>query len=194
MTKAAKVSALAGMTLIDDKASLFKAIDLWGNRAAKWAKDGHILAVSALAMSAKHNDIGPVNRMFTVMPNGVKRESMTSWLLAYGALVANTDSATKKDKPFVYTKDKEFKVEAAAGDPWYDHKPDKAPDEVFDVQKALMAIIKKAQGKELIHGELITAVQALLSDSETVATAGDGEDGAETIDDTNDALSGVSGE
>lgn len=189
MNKQVKPHAL---TLIEDKAVFIKEVENWGKRGTKWAKDGHILAVSALAISAAHGDIGPVNRLYLAMPNGTKREAMTSWLLAYGALMANTDSATKKDKPFIYTKDKEFKVDAGAADPWYNHKPDKAPDEVFDVQKALEAVIKKAQGKELVHGELIGEVSALLSKVATPAHAGDGEDGSEELDDTNGALKGVS--
>lgn len=149
------------MNLITDKVTLEKAITAWGTRGTKWAQEGHMLAMSALTMTSKHNDVGPVNRLYKAMPKGTKSSAMASWLLAYGALLANEDSKTKADMPFKYTKDKDYNLAAAAQDAWFNHKPEPAADEVFDLAKAVEAIIKRAQGKQLVHGEMLTGLQAL---------------------------------
>jgi len=153
--------------LIADKAELFKKIDAWGARGKKWAEEGHTIAMSALTMFSKHNDIGPVNRVLTAMPKGTKVTGMVSWFLTHGALRQN-DGDNAKEQPLVYTKDKVTNLEAAAQDPWYNHKPESATDQVFDLQKALERILVQAKGKELVHGELLTGVQSLLSMVKTV--------------------------
>ena len=149
--------------VITDKAELDKKIDAWAARGKRWADEGHILAMSCLTILAKTGDIGPVNRLLVSMPKGTKVTAMVSWFLTYGPLVQNTDKSTDKEKPLVYTKDKTGDLEGAAQDPWFNHKPESATDPVFDLAKALESIVQKAKGKELVHGELLTGVQSLLS-------------------------------
>ncbi len=151
------------MKTITDKDVLIKLIDSIKNRGAKLDSDVQLAGLSSLAHLKAHGDIGFVNRLYLAMGKGARKAALTSWFLTYGSLSANTDGATKADKPFVFSKDKETNVEGASQDPWFDHKPDAAPDTVFDVQKALEAIIKKAKGKELVHGGLLTGVQGLLA-------------------------------
>lgn len=150
------------MNLITDKALLVKLIESIATRGKKLDSDIQLAGLSCLDHLAKHGDIGQINRLYLALGKGARKAALSSWLLSHGALVANTEK-DKADKPFIYTKDKATNVQAASQDPWYDHKPDAAPDEVFDLQKALEAIIKKAAGKELVHGELLTGVQGLLS-------------------------------
>lgn len=168
------------MKLITDVKELDKAVVAWGQRGTKWASEGHMLAVSALTLTAQHNDVGPINRLYKAMPKGTKSSAMVSWLLAYGAVVANDDSATKADTPFKYTKDKVYNLEGAAKDPWFNHKPEPKADEVFDLAKAVEMIIKRAQGKQLVHGELLTGLQALVTMTHAGETlnADDGEEGS----------------
>jgi hypothetical protein len=166
--------------LITDKVELFKKIDLWGAKGKKWAEEGHNLAMSALSMSAKHGDIGPVNRLLLAMPKGTKVTSMMSWVLMYGPFIQNADKASVNEKPVVYTKDKECDLASAAQDPWYTHQPDSVTDQVLDVQKAIQAIIQKAKGKELVHGELLTGLQSLMAMSATLTKVTDSETGEET--------------
>ncbi len=150
------------MKLITDKAELVKLIDSIKGRGARLDADIQLAGLSCLDHLAKHGDIGQINRLYLALGKGARKAALTSWLLAYGGVVANTEK-DKADKPFIYTKDKETNVQAASQDPWYDHKPDQAPDEVFDLAKALEAIVKKAAGKTLVHGELLTDVQAMLA-------------------------------
>jgi hypothetical protein len=149
-------------------ADLQKAIDAFGKQGAKWADQGHKLGIAALEHLKANGDIGPCNRLYlaVVASKGGRAAAMTGWLLSYGSLVANTDKDTKAEKPFVFAKDKEVKLELAAKDPWYNHKPDAAPDEVFDVQKAIAAILKKAAsfqkaGKQVKGSEVLGDLEAL---------------------------------
>lgn len=150
------------MKLITDKAELVKLIDSIKGRGAKLDSDIQLAGLSCLDHLAKHGDIGQVNRLYLALGKGARKAALSSWLLTHGSLTANVEK-DKADKPFIFTKDKATSVQAASQDPWYDHKPDAAPDEVLDLQKALEALIKKAAGKELVHGELLTGMQGLLA-------------------------------
>lgn len=154
--------------LIQDKAALGKLIDSIKKAGAKLDADIQSAGLGSLHQLSAHGDIGYCNRLYNALSKGARKAAMTSWLLAYGSLTANTDSATKVEKPFVYTKDKATNVDGATADPWYDHKADPAPAEVFDMQKAIEGIIKKAKGKTLAHGELLTGLQALVAMSVSV--------------------------
>lgn len=161
-----------------DKAALDKAISSIAKRAATLDADIQQAGLSCLKHLADHGDVGFVNRLYLALGKGNRKAALSSWFLAYGQLVANTGD-NKKEMPFKYTKDKEATdLQGAAIDPWFDHKPDADPDQVFDVRKALEGIIKKAAGKKLVHGELISSLQSLVM--EPVGTSeptGDADEG-----------------
>lgn len=121
----------------------------------------HHASVAVLVHFAEHKDTGLINRLYDALPRGARRSAWVSWILSYAAVIANADKATKDEKPFLYSKDKDTIPEAGEADPWYNHKPEKAPDEVFDLQKAVKAIIAKAgKAKELKNGNA-NALKAL---------------------------------
>ena len=64
--------------------------------------------------------------------------------LQHFAVVANTDPATKKERPFLNAPDKVNDLEGAKADKWYDCKPSQSPDQLFDLQAAVRALLKKA--------------------------------------------------
>jgi hypothetical protein len=134
------------MNIIKDVTELNKAIDAWGKRGQKWAKDGHELAMSALSRLAEHGDIGPVNRLYLAMPKGTKSSAMGEWILAFGRVNAN-DGENAKTSPFVYAKEKQTDMVAAAKKPWFEFKPEPELIECFDVQAAVLAAIKSIQSK-----------------------------------------------
>lgn len=146
------------------KADIPAAIKSITARGAKLDGDIQHVAISALHHLATSGDIMAVNALFLGMPKGSRKAALTSWYLTHGALVATT-GPDKGIKPFAYTKDKKTDVEAGIADPWFNHSPDKKPDEVFDLQAAIAAIIKKASGKgrELAHAELLIPLQGLLN-------------------------------
>lgn len=135
---------------------------------AKIAKSGAALdkliqetGVGVLTHYAQHTDAAVVNRLFLALSAGSRKTALASWLLAYGALQVNQDASTKKERPFVADKTKVTDVEGATEDMWYNHKPEKAIDETFDLQKAVRAILAKAgKAHVLQHGDGAT-LQAL---------------------------------
>ncbi len=149
------------ITIITDTAELGKRIDAWGKAGSKFINDSVPLAISALQRLADHGDIGYVNRLYVAMPKGTKTSAMASWLLTHGALQANTGE-DKATKPFLYDKAKETNVDAATQDPWYNHKPEPAADDVFDLQKALKALIAKANKATKIEHAPNAALVALM--------------------------------
>lgn len=145
------------------KAELPKAIESIANRGNKLDADIHIAACSSLSIFAEHGDTGFVNRLYNALPKGTRKQAMTSWLISYGQLSANTES-TKGEQPFVKDANKAAtRLDEAIADPWFDHKPDPKPDEVFDLMAAVSAIIKKAKGKQLAHAELLAPLQAIVA-------------------------------
>lgn len=156
--------AKATVTLIA-KDKLASAIDAWGKKGSKWTVEGQQLGLSALDALAKHGDIGFANRLYVVMPKGTKSSAMAEWLLAFGSLRANEDKATKKDKPFLFDRERTTDLEGAAQKPWYEFGKEKAPDELFDIQAAFFAVFKKAaKAKQTAHGELLEAVRSVFDD------------------------------
>lgn len=111
-------------------------------------------AVGVIEHHAEHHATALVNELFLALSKGDRKTAMASWLLAYASVAVNTDANTKTERPFVYDGTKVDKPEAAAEDMWYNHKPEKAIDETFDLQKAVRAILKRAgTAGKLEHGD-----------------------------------------
>lgn len=163
------------MELITNKDALIKAIDSIHTRGKKLDQDIHVAACSSLQHLEEHGDIGMVNRLYNALPKGARKAAMTEWLLKFARVIANDDGKTKATKPFSYSKDKTSDLQGGIKTPWYDLKKDQAPDEVFDIRAAVEAVIKKAQGKDLAHAELLTALQALVTDPVEAEVLTDGD-------------------
>lgn len=153
------------MKLITVQSELVKFIESIATRGKKLDSDIQLAGLSCLQHLKDHGDIGQVNRLYAALGKGARKSALTSWLLSYGQIVPNMDKATIKDAPFKFDKgsEKATNVEGAQADPWYDHKPDQEPDEVFDLMKAVEQIIKKAAGKQLVNGEMLTGLQGLVA-------------------------------
>lgn len=159
-------------TKLLSKDELGKFIDGIANRAKRMDSDIQLAGLSSLAHLKAHGDIGFVNRLFLALGKGHRKAALTSWFLTYGSIVAN-DGADKKEKPFVFSRERGTDVEAASQDPWFDHKPEPAPDETFDVLAALEAVLKRAKGKELMHGNLLAGIQGLIVAAAPATTVSD---------------------
>ena len=122
-------------------------------------------AVSVLYHFGENHDIRVVNRLvndlFGALSKGARKSAMTNWLLANCAVSANTDPATKKEKPFVYDKTKTTSPELGMAKPWYDCKPDPEPATVFDLQKAVKSILTRASKAESLKGGGALTLRAL---------------------------------
>lgn len=149
------------MNKFSDLASLNKELASIKTAGAKLDSRIQDAAVAVLYHFDKNHDNGLVNRLYMALPAGARKTAMVSWLLAHCAVVANTDKATKQEQPFVYDRTKKTDPEAGAADPWYNHKADKAPDEVFDLQKAVRALLAKAGKATTLKGGDSEALRAL---------------------------------
>ena len=105
-------------------------------------------AVNVAEHYAQHKDTGLVNRLFLAMPKGSRRNALADWLLKFVAVDVNKAIATKKEQPFVSAKDDKgvwYKATDALGGAkvmWYDLKPEKRVDEVFDVKASFMRMLR----------------------------------------------------
>lgn len=142
-----------------NKDAMDKAIKSIVGRAAKLDKDIQEVALSALHHNEQHQDVVFVNRLYMALGKGHRKSALTEWFLMFGRVVANEDAKTKADKPFLYAKDKVTDLTGAAAKPWYECKKEPLPDEVFDVQKAFTALLKKVD-TALKEGKQVTGFTA----------------------------------
>ena len=153
-----------------------KAIDLSiksiQSRGQKLDKDIQITAASCLNHIELHGDVTLFNRLFLAMPKGSRKTALTQWGIAFGKLSANAGD-NKKEAPFLYDKSKDTNLAEALANPWYDFAPEKAPDEVFDVIKALHGLLTKAGKANSVKGaDLLEKLRRLeASDADEVVVA-----------------------
>ena len=183
--------------LITDQAELAKEIKSLAGRAKKLDRDFQVAALSAISIFNVHGNVFYINAVYNALGKGARHVAMTAWLTAFGGVSAN-EGEGKDQTPFVKDKNKQVDMEEAAKTPWYDMKPSKKPDEVVDLLKLTLAVIKKAsgEGKTIAHGAMLTELQALAekyaSEGETADASDDGGSGNESPAGQPDPLAGVS--
>lgn len=140
--------------------ALKKEIDSIRAAGAKFDKRVQYCALSCLEHFEAHGDYTLLVSLYQALPKGARRGSFAAWILKYSRLAANTDKATKAEKPFVLDKAKKNDLEGAAAEFWYEAgKPEQAPDEVFDLQKAVLALLAKAKAAKE-HGRKVKGLDA----------------------------------
>lgn len=137
-----------------------KEIESIAKAGAKFDARVQVAAVSVLAHYAQHKDVRLVNRLYLALPRGARKAAMAEWLLAHAAVSPNPaqEKEVRHESPFVYDKAKATDVEAGAENPWYDFRQEKEPAELFDAQKAALALIAKA-AKAVKDGKKVTGIQ-----------------------------------
>jgi hypothetical protein len=130
----------------------------------------------ALSQVAAHGQNGPANRLYLALPRGARKLALSQWFQAFGALVPNSDAATKEAQPFRVAKKKVTDVTAAANTPWYEFKREPHPSEEFDVLQAIVSQLKRAasaeaSGKRIVHPEYLARIAAILPKEMRPATA-----------------------
>lgn len=156
-------------TILTDKAAIAKLIAGIKRTGHKLDTDVQTAAMAVALMAHQHGNVMPLNELFLAMGKGTRHSALTAWLLDAAPVIANSDKATKKEMPFVYSKDKALKgAEMQAllaehdmeGNQWFDRMPSKAPDEVTDVRALILALMRKVDKKgakiptdqvELVH-------------------------------------------
>lgn len=151
--------------IIADVTELGKLIEGITSRGKKLDGDIHVAAMSAVSHFAQHGDDTYINRLYVSMPKGSRHVALTEWFNQFGGVSANEDKGTNKKRPFCKDANKKVDLEAGDKSPWFMLKASKAPDEVIDLLKLTLAVIKKAsspkEGQEVAHGEMLSDLQAL---------------------------------
>lgn len=131
----------------------------------------HTTAVDVLEHFMEHRDTGLVNRLFLAMPKGSRGTALADWLLKFVAVKVNTNKETKEAQPLVFDKDKvdammaDGNLAKATSTHWYDLKKEKALDEVFDVQTAFKAMLRRIERSTKVehfdHDALVVMAKAV---------------------------------
>ncbi len=171
-----KPKYIASMPMALEAAELTKAIDKVCNLSKTLQDSIQVVGVQALMHLAAHGDVGPLNRLFVGLGKGTRRSALGSWMLAHGAVAVNDSMDTRKTAPLKFDKTKATNPEAAMADPWFDHLPEKEISDVFDLQKAIHAILGKAQGKQIKVGGKVLGKDVALDALKALAVLG-GEEG-----------------
>lgn len=149
---------MAKMMTKDEIVTSIKSIE---TRGKKMDADIQRTALSILAHVEQHKEVSLFNKLYSALPKGARKSALTGWGLAFGKLEANTGD-NKKEAPFKYAKDKTTDIAQAAANPWYDFAPEKEPDEMFDVVKAVAAVLAKAgKAKANNNPELVAKLREL---------------------------------
>lgn len=174
------------MNLITDKKALDTAINSIAGRAKKLDTDVQNVGLSAINHAQLHGDVTYINRLWLALGKGHRKAALTGWLLAFAPVVANAEPETKKERPFNFSREKANATDVgtmlanAAANPWFDFKPEAAPDVEFDVRAALIRLLKSADKAASIKEEdagLLTELVNIRARLETPAIVDGGVDG-----------------
>ena len=143
-----------------------KAINKAGTTLAKRIQ---LCAIASLEHMVQHRDHTLLVELYQAMPKGTRSSALAAWILKFSQLKANDDKATKKEKPFMLDKEKTLDLEGAKATMWHEcGKPEAAPDELLDVNKAVVALLKKVKaakeaGRPIkgLDAETLAAVKSL---------------------------------
>jgi hypothetical protein len=136
-------------------------IDSLGKRLATAEADIQTLGLVCLQHLDEHGDTMPLNRLINVLRRG-QHAAFMEWTLAFGKVAKNLDKVTAASQPVLYAKNRVTDIEGATAKPWFEFADSKADaiKKAFDLQAAVMALIKKAAAAGTDH-ELLVAIGAL---------------------------------
>lgn len=127
------------------KVEIEKNIASIGRRGALLDKDIQATGLAVLAHIEDHREVSLFKKLFDAMPKGSRRNALVAWAIGYGQVAVNQDKLTKVAQPFLFDKNKEPDLEAAAGKAWFDFKKEKEPAEAFNFGTELEAFQKKVK-------------------------------------------------
>lgn len=148
--KTAPVETSAPSVVVETSAPSAKfahACKAWGARGQTWLDDGQKLAVAAALFFETHGEVAFINTLYNSMPKGSKTAAMAEWLVLFCNVKANDRESAKTGVVFIkgdkgaMFSDPEMLGQIRkkrAEQKWYlMGKPDPAPADIFDVDKAL---------------------------------------------------------
>lgn len=139
-------------------AQIDDAIENIASRGKKLDASIQSCGLSIILHIEQHGDITKANKLFNAMSKGSRRNALCEWFFSFSKLKLS-DKEDKRKNPFVFARNKETKLQEAMDKPWYECKPEKPVDLVFDVEAQLRTLlnrVKKAkdEGKEIKTGKV----------------------------------------
>lgn len=133
----------------------------------------HESAMFALEQVNKHGNSNFVNQLTSALSASMRKEALVVWFLDFGMVKRNS-----KDNTLEYAGKKELKIDGevisgldilpyADEHPFYSYTKEIAPASVYDVQKAILSIVRRASkfnkdGKTVEHAELLAKLGELI--------------------------------
>lgn len=144
------------MELIRNLPELNKAIARIKTAGKKLDDTIQLVGLSCLQYAEDHGQVTPASDLFKALPKGARRNALAEWMVAYGKITVKTTAEIQqwaaekgKDKAeapvFNYAKDKATDLAEAEAKPWYEFRPERPVQEVFDAQQAAQALLKRIQ-------------------------------------------------
>ena len=137
------------MKLITDNAALAKAIKSIAVRGQKLDHDIHVAGTSCLQHIAEHSNTTLLNDLVAALPKGARKQAFVEWALAYGSVRtldrANPADADRiaKGQVFALDRSKQFDLDGAIENAWFNFKPEADLLTAFDVYKAVSQLVKR---------------------------------------------------
>ncbi len=155
------------MKLITDNAALAKAIKSIAVRGQKLDYDIHVAGTSCLQHIAEHSNTTLLNDLVNALPKGARKHAFVEWALAYGSVRtldrANPADADRiaKGQVFALDRSKQFDLDGAIANAWYNFMPEPDLLTTFDVHKAVAQLVKRVT-KASKDGAALEGVQDAL--------------------------------
>lgn len=156
------------MKLYTTVSEMQKAIESIERRGKLLDQDIQRAGVSVLAHAAEHGDTTLLDKLVHAMPKGARKSAFCEWALAFGN-VRMLDRTNELDKLrieqghlFAKDKTKEFRLDEAIANNWWDFKPEPDLLTTFDAAKLVAALVKKAS-KAVKDGATIEGQEAALA-------------------------------
>lgn len=96
-----------------------KLISSIQGRSKKLDVDMHSAACASLNHVTLHGDPTLLNRLLNGLSKSTRRNAMVVWALKFGQVILNPDSATKAERPLVYSKEVKANIAGAIAEPFY---------------------------------------------------------------------------
>lgn len=152
------------MELIRTLPELNKAIAKIKAAGKKLDDTVQMVGLSCLQYAEDHGQVTPASDLFKALPKGARRNALAEWMVAYGKISVKTTAeiaawAAEKGKDkaeapvFNYAKDKATDLAEAEAKPWYEFRPERPVQEVFDAQQAAQALLKRLQKAKMAAAE-----------------------------------------
>lgn len=137
------------MKLLVSVEEINKAIASIQRRGKQLDLDIQQVGVSCLAHVNEHGDTTILDKLVNAMPKGARKSAFCEWALAYGN-IRMLERSNERDadaialgRLFAKDKSKDFNLQGALDNMWFDFKPEKDLLDTFDAGKMVALMVKK---------------------------------------------------